>query len=315
MSKPSKKVDVWMPFYIGDYLRDTTHLTTEQHGAYFLLILNYWNRGKPLPDDDAHLSRVAGLTVDAWKVHRPTLVEFFDVRENSWFHGRIEEELTKAIKRAEDKSEAGKKGAAVRYGRANSSAIAELVTDASRSHSSAIAGASQKESQTHAPSQSSSSSSSSSSSHSNASPQEITKDTRGSGEPPCGLYEAISFGAEHGIKEEVVQAWVFVSAKNNWQTVKNGTSRSISNWKQALKAFAKSYQPPPTRDPRLLKAIFEYSDKEGFDDQRTAEWIEFNQRGGWVVKNPQTQCYEPIYSYQASLRGWMDKIETDKHLA
>jgi uncharacterized protein YdaU (DUF1376 family) len=91
------KVDTWMPFYIGDYLADTTRLTTEQHGAYVLMIFDYW-RNDPPPDDDAILASIVRSTPDVWRSRlRPALVGFFQVVGGYWHHKRIDIELVKAI--------------------------------------------------------------------------------------------------------------------------------------------------------------------------------------------------------------------------
>lgn len=79
----------WMPLYVGDYLADTRHLSTEEHGIYFLLILHYWRTGG-LPVDDTRLARIAGVPQDTWNQCRSTISAFFDA---SWKHKRIELEL------------------------------------------------------------------------------------------------------------------------------------------------------------------------------------------------------------------------------
>ena len=44
--------------YPGDYRRDTSHLTLAEHGAYALLLCQYYATGKPLPADQQSLCRI-----------------------------------------------------------------------------------------------------------------------------------------------------------------------------------------------------------------------------------------------------------------
>lgn len=109
------KGDTWMPFYVGDYLRDTMHLRTVQHGAYMLLIFHYWTSGEALPDDDEQLAAVTRLSVSEWLSHRLTLSRFFDIANGRWTHKRIEQELAKSRKQRQARSEGGKKGANTKW--------------------------------------------------------------------------------------------------------------------------------------------------------------------------------------------------------
>lgn len=100
----------FMPLWIGDYLADTTHLSTDQHGAYLLLLMAYWRRGGPLPADDAYLCRIAGMTVYKWRGIRQTIVAFFEERDGVWISKRSDEELAKAEIRYGKRAAAGRKG-------------------------------------------------------------------------------------------------------------------------------------------------------------------------------------------------------------
>lgn len=89
MSRP------WFPFYVGDYTRDTARLTTEAHGAYLLLMLDYWVNGAP-PDDNETLATITKLPLPIWKKRRSALVKFFKIKDGLWTHSRIEKERAKA---------------------------------------------------------------------------------------------------------------------------------------------------------------------------------------------------------------------------
>jgi uncharacterized protein YdaU (DUF1376 family) len=94
------KNDIWMPLYIGDYLADTMHLNTQQHGAYLLLLFHLWRRGS-LPNDDTALAKITGLTAKEWYNARLVLEPYFKVNEGFWQHNRVERERIRIAARQE----------------------------------------------------------------------------------------------------------------------------------------------------------------------------------------------------------------------
>lgn len=126
----SKKVDLWMPIYIGDYLSATTRLSTEQHGAYLLLIMDYWKHGS-LPNDDRVLAQITRMTLDAWSNARSILEGFFEVTDKHWIHTRIEKELESAKTNKDVATKRAKAGAEARWGNKNASSNAQAMPEQS----------------------------------------------------------------------------------------------------------------------------------------------------------------------------------------
>lgn len=102
----SKKKDLWMPIYIGDYLADTGHLTTTQHGAYLLLLMHYW-RKRELPTEDKQLAAIAKLPLRIWLDSKEIIQAFF---HDGWKHKRLEEEIQKRLVVSEKRAAAGSEG-------------------------------------------------------------------------------------------------------------------------------------------------------------------------------------------------------------
>lgn len=81
-----------MPFSTDAFLADTLHLTTEQLGAYLMILLATWrNNGVALPDDDTRLARIVRASPTRWAHHlRPALVAFFTIDATGWHQKKLE---------------------------------------------------------------------------------------------------------------------------------------------------------------------------------------------------------------------------------
>lgn len=110
------KPDTWMPLFIGDYLKDTARLSTEQHGAYLLLIMDYWTNGAPA-DDDEELAAITRLDVKTWRRHRVKLERFFLIEGGVWRHKRVDEELSGAQDRSDRFAQRAAAAAEARWAR------------------------------------------------------------------------------------------------------------------------------------------------------------------------------------------------------
>jgi uncharacterized protein YdaU (DUF1376 family) len=81
-----------MPVFPDAYLADTTHLTTEEHGAYLLLLMAMWRRGGIVPNADADLARIVGMDVRAWRKTKRRLLPLLSVEGEFLTQKRLRKE-------------------------------------------------------------------------------------------------------------------------------------------------------------------------------------------------------------------------------
>lgn len=95
------------------------HLTTEEHGAYLLIIMSMWLAGGSLRIETAQLALIARMTPKAWLRIAPTVMRMFKVHGNEMTHSRITAELEKSQQIIAVRAIAGKQGAEKRWRSAN----------------------------------------------------------------------------------------------------------------------------------------------------------------------------------------------------
>src|SRR4051812_8439109 len=105
------KTDIWMRFPIGDHLKDTSHFSTEDHGAYLLLYMSFWVAYGKVEYSDARFANIARVPVEQWLKHfKPLFQPFFIDKDGCWLNETIREQRLKADKVSLARSEAGRKG-------------------------------------------------------------------------------------------------------------------------------------------------------------------------------------------------------------
>lgn len=124
----------YMQLYVADYLADTAHLSAIEHGAYLLLMFNYWQRGESFKAKDEQslnrrLATVARLSNDEWEDVKETLAEFFEVSEKEWSHRRIERDL-QAVNEKSTKAKAAGRASGKKRSTSTEQTLNERSTDA-----------------------------------------------------------------------------------------------------------------------------------------------------------------------------------------
>jgi uncharacterized protein YdaU (DUF1376 family) len=88
--------------YIGDYQRDTAHLSVTEHGAYMLMLQHYYATEKPLPTGKALHRMLRAQDKDERDAIDSVAAQFWSkTPEGLLVNVRADAEITKAVVQAE----------------------------------------------------------------------------------------------------------------------------------------------------------------------------------------------------------------------
>lgn len=101
---------IYYQHFVGDYRRDTRHLTLLEHGAYRELLDQYYLTEEPIPLDESKLFRLLSARSDDEKqAIRNVLQDFFVKSENGFIHKRCDIEIETYKAKSESASASAKK--------------------------------------------------------------------------------------------------------------------------------------------------------------------------------------------------------------
>lgn len=95
--------------HLGDYAKDTGHLSMLEHGAYRILLDRYYSTEAGIPAAQAYRLARARSDEERQAVD-VVLEEFFELVDGVWHNGRADEEIERARQRIVTAQQNGKKG-------------------------------------------------------------------------------------------------------------------------------------------------------------------------------------------------------------
>ena len=117
-----------LPLFTDAYLGDTIHLTTLQHGAYFMMLMVAWrSKGCCLPNDDGYLAKITGMDKRTWLANKTTLLSFWKLDDlQNWYQARLKDERNYVEDKRNKNARAGKASALKRLNRGSTYVIETL---------------------------------------------------------------------------------------------------------------------------------------------------------------------------------------------
>ncbi len=127
--RKSDEVGIWLPVYIGEMLAMTTRFNTEQVGAFYLLMMDYWKNGA-IPHDYKIIAAITGLSHAKSKTFITLLLstQVFESDSAVLSSHYLNDKKETATKNRKIKSERGKKAAEARWGEEGNNSKAESDT-------------------------------------------------------------------------------------------------------------------------------------------------------------------------------------------
>lgn len=111
-----KSSPYWYARHYKDYAQDTSHLSIIEHGAYTLLLDQYYLTGKPLSSNFLNLARQMRCISRNEKQALKTILDFYFVLEIDGYHNhRADIEIKKRREVIEKRAALGKEGAEKRW--------------------------------------------------------------------------------------------------------------------------------------------------------------------------------------------------------